>query len=340
MVNSGSGSATFSNQGGQVTVDPAGLMTVGQTYVAAGGTISGPGYAVSTLRITAPTALILVGGGAALASNVPANTTVWVQGNNYYGSAALTVPGGTTNDGAIELQSIQSNYAETLSLAGAFTNEADGTIQVNNGTGGSRNINGNLTNLGAINVGPGITLVVNSGSGSATFSNQGGQVTVDPAGLMTVGQTYVAAGGTISGPGYAVSTLRITAPTALILVGGGAALASNVPANTTVWVQGNNYYGSAALTVPDGTTNDGTIELQSIQSNYAETLSLAGAFTNEADGTVQVNNGTGGSRNINGNLTNLGAINVGPGITLVVNSGSGSATFSNQGGRSRWTPPA
>src|SRR5205807_6209504 len=72
---------------------------------------------------------------------------------------------------------------------------------------------------------------------AATFVNQG-QVNVDPAGLMTIGQTYNAAGGTITGPGYVYNgTLSVTASTAsptTILVGGSSTLATNNLANTTI----------------------------------------------------------------------------------------------------------
>src|SRR5204863_219306 len=134
------------------------------------------------------------------------NTTVWVQGNNVFGfntDAILAVPDGTTNHGTILLQSLSGGYNDTLNVAGGgtFTNAADGILQVNAGTGGGRFLNGNFTNLGAVNVGASIRLTVNGGATAAAFVNQG-QVTVDPAGLMTVGQTYNAAGGVITGPGY------------------------------------------------------------------------------------------------------------------------------------------
>ncbi len=106
----------------------------------------------------------------------------------------------------------------------------------------ARSITGNLTNLGAINVGAGTDLAVNNTSTPATFLNEG-QVTVDPAGFMYVSQTYNAAGGTITGPGYVYNgTLLVTVSTAspiTILVGGGTTLATNNLPNTTIWVQGN-----------------------------------------------------------------------------------------------------
>src|SRR5262249_36535527 len=195
--------------------------------------------------------------------------------------------------------------------SGTFTNAADGIIQVTAGTGGGRAITGNLTNLGAINVGAGTALAVNNTATAATFLNEG-QVTVDPAGLMYVSQTYNEAGGTITGPGYVYNgTLIVSVSTAspiTILVDGGTTLASNNLPNTTIWVQGNALIGKdATLVMAAGVVNDGTILLESQNSNYTDTLlTPSGTFTNAADGVIQVTAGTGGGRAITGNLTNPG----------------------------------
>ena len=151
---------------------------------------------------------------------------------------------GLSNDGTILLQSPNTSYSDTLATgSGTFTNAADGTIQVISGSGGPRAITGNLTNLGAINVGAGMTLAVNNPSTAATFVNKG-QVTVDPAGLMYVSPTYNAAGGTITGPGYVYNgTLLVTASTAVTDHNPRRRhrrpLATNNLPNTTIWVQGN-----------------------------------------------------------------------------------------------------
>src|SRR5205807_2214426 len=141
--------------------------------------------------------------------------------------------------------------------------------------------------------------------------------------LVTSSQTYNAAGGTITGPGYVYfGILQVTASTATpttILVDGNTTLVTNNLPNTTIWVEGNNLFGfnvGATLTVASGLANHGTILLQSISSTYTDTLALAtgsGTFTNAADGVIQVNAGTGGGRLLNGNFTNLGAVNVAAG---------------------------
>ena len=93
---------------------------------------------------------------------------------------------------------------------------------------------------------------------------------------------------------------------------------------TTIWVEGNDLFNvntAATLTVASGLSNHGTILLQSLNLNYIDTLTTAGTFTNAADGTIQISAGTGGSRFLSGNVTNLGAVNVGSGTILTVNSG-------------------
>jgi hypothetical protein len=345
QVNNGTGggrtiSGTLVNQG-QIVVDTASLLTITGAYNEAGGTISGPGYLINcALQVTAspsnPTTIVAAGGGDTLAGNNLAGTTVWVQGNSIFGSAALTVNDGVSNSGTILLQSVNSNWAEALTTGtGTLTNAAGGTIQVSAGTGGGRSFTGNLTNAGAVNVGPSITFTVNSTSATVTFTNQG-QVAVDPAGFMTIGQTYNSAGGTISGPGDLVNaTLQVSvapAPATTLILAGADTLATNNPANMTLWVQGNSTIGAAALTVNNGLSNSGTILLQAVNAAWTSTLATGtGTLTNAAGGTIQVSAGTGGGRVFVGNLVNQGLVSVGPSITFTANNTSAAVTFTNQG---------
>src|SRR5439155_619907 len=129
--------------------------------------------------------------------------------------AVLTVAAGLSNHGTILLQSINSNWNETLTTAsGTLTNAADGTIQAGAGTGGGRTITSTLVNRG--------------------------QVSVDSNSLLTIQGTYNAAGGNISGPGYLFNaTLLVTAspanPTTILIGGGGVTLATDNLPNTTIW---------------------------------------------------------------------------------------------------------
>ncbi|MFI5453930.1 MAG: Ig-like domain-containing protein [Isosphaerales bacterium] len=300
QASAGSGGArtitgTLVNQG-KIVADSNQLLVFTGNYNAAGGTIAGPGYLYNTtLYITAstptPTTVLIGGTGDTLATNVLPNTTLWVQANDTWGNATLTVPNGLTNDGTILLQSanVYNSYTDTLALSGTFTNAADGTIHAGAGSGGARTITGKLVNQGLI----------------VADSNQ----------LLVIPATYYAAGGTIAGPGYLYNTtLYITAstptPTTILIGGTGDTLATNVLPNTTLWVQANDTWGNATLNVPNGLTNDGTVLLQSsnVYNSYTDKLALSGTFTNAPDGTIHAATGSGGARTITGTLVNQGQI--------------------------------
>ena len=308
-------SATFAFNGGSI----GGTVTLGNSALAIG-----PGSTGS--------ASFVLEGSDTLSGNITSGQSLWVQGNNPFGNATLAVADGVANHGTILLQSISGGYTDTLAAAGAFTN-ADGTIQVNAGTGGPRSLTGTVTNQGTVDVAAGTILTVNGGAGSAAFTNQG-VVAVDPAGLATFSQVYTEAGGAIAGPGYVYyGTLREAAAPAAgttILVDGATALATDNLPGVTVWAEGNdlfNYNVGATLTAADGVANHGTILLQSISGGYTDTLAAAGAFTNAADGTIQVNAGTGGSRTISAALINEGTANFDTNATL----GSTGASHINAG---------
>ncbi len=320
QVTNGSGgprtiTGTLNNQG-QIEVDTASYLTITGAYNAAGGSITGPGYVYnSSLYITASpataTTIPLEGTGDVLETDNLPNTTLWVQGNGFVGNATLTVAAGLTNDGTILLESQNGGYADTLTTGSAtFTNDSDGTIHAGTGAGGPRTITGTLVNQGAIDV--------------------------DSGSYLTITGNYYAAGGSIAGPGYLYNadlyvTVSTTSPTTILLDGTGDVLeTANLP-NTTLWVQGNGLINqNAALNIPNGLTNDGTILLESINGGYADTLTLAGSFTNDADGVIEATANTGGPRAINGTLVNEGQIEVDTAsyltITGAYNAAGGSIT--------------
>jgi hypothetical protein len=279
-----------------------------------GGSIGGTDTLLNSALVIGPGltgagSFILLGSDT-LTGNVAAGQTLWVQDSNAGGNATLTTVGNVTNDGTNLLQSINSNYAETLATgSNSFTNAADGTVQANAGTGGGRTINGTLVNREQIAVG---------------------------SAVLTIGGTYKAAGGSISGPGYLFDcTLEVTAspaapPTILIAGAGDTPATDNLP-NTTIWVQGNAAFGgngNASLTVADGVSNAGTILLQSATSSFSTCQLVASStFTNAATNTILVNNGAGGVRTISGTIINAGLVSI-AGVAFTVTGNS----FTNQVG--------
>jgi len=296
---------SFSSTSMTITAGPsqfqAGLTLTSSSFNFNGGSIGG--------TVTLNNSALVIGSGSTgaanfvmegsdtLTGNVAAGQSLWVQGNGTTNSGAtLTVAGNVTNHGTILLESVYSNYFDTLATgSNTFTNAADGTIQATANSGGSRTISGTLVNQGLISV--------------------------DGSSYLTVQGTYYAAGGSITGPGYLYNTaLYVTAspssPTTILLEGGGDTLETNNLPNTTLWVQGNGYVNQGAtLNVAAGLSNDGTILLESIYSNYFDTLAT-GTFTNAADGTIQVTANSGGSRTITGTLINAGTVNFDTNTTL------------------------
>ena len=244
---------------------------------------------------------IVVHGNSTLTGNISAGQTVWVQGHGSFGgNATLTVSGGASNAGTINLQSGYQGYDSDLVISGdgTFTNAASGIIEANAGTGGNRNITGNLTNSGAIDVG-------------------------DNTYITFTGGVYEEAGGTNQASFYVYNAqVQVTASaasgTTIQLVGNTSLLGDN-PAGTTLLVQGHGVFGgNGILTVSGGASNAGTILLQSGYQGYDSDLVISGSgsFTNAAGGIIQADPGTGGNRNITGNLTNSGQIVVNNYITF------------------------
>jgi len=117
-------------------------------------------------------------------------------------------------------------------------------------------------------------------------------------------------------------------------------------------VLGNAFSGAGTLTVANGFTNDGLIDLTSTGGFAPATLSVGnGTLTNAPDGLIQASAGTGGQRTLNAQLDNQGSLEAFTDITLdkssaaqlnegtinviggnmTVNQQSTTATFTNLG---------
>jgi hypothetical protein len=315
--------STFNQAGGTITAD--GLFYVDSgLFNFTGGVTSGSvavyrGTLSVAATVTTPSTVIAEGP-STLTDNLSPAVTVWVRGDNRFGHAILTVPGGATNAGTLLLQSADDTWQSTLTIpSGTLTNAASGVIQVNAGSGGDRVLTGNVTNLGTVAVGAGTALDAQS----PTFNQAAGQVTAD--GLFVLDRcTFNLTGGSLAGnvTAYA-STLNVsasvTAPSTVIATGPNT-LVGNLSPVVTVWVQGNNRVGHATLTTAGATANAGTILLQSVDDTWQSNLNVSsGTLTNVAGGVIQVNAGSGGGRFLSGNLTNAGTTSVGAGTTFTVN---------------------
>src|SRR5205085_7936707 len=122
------------------------------------------------------------------------------------------------------------------------------------------------------------------------------------------GQTFLAQSTTINLPVDNQGTLLIQGATTL---NGG--LTTNP--GSLLRVQGFNQNGT--LTIPTGLTNTGTIDLTTVNGGYGVTLTVSGGpLTNAPSGTITSSTGAAGTRTINAQLDNQGALTVSFPLTL------------------------
>ncbi len=284
-------SGTLANEG-TVAGDNDHLEITG-TYQAQGGTTTGAAellncQLVETTSPASASTIVIAGVNDTLESDNLAGYSLWVNGNSLFNSDAILKLGGNVNNrGSILLESSNGGYQSNIAT-GSYTLTNLGTINSSLGSGGNRILSGTLANQGT--------------------------VSVDSNASLTISGTYIAAGGAIAGAGYLVNCqIEVTAspasPTTILIGGQGDTLVTDNLPNTVLWVQGNNAYGDAKLTMAAGVTNQGTILMQSANSNYQSNLAAAsGAVQNGAQGTINVGLGTGGARTIFGDLANSGVL--------------------------------
>ena len=261
-------------------------------------------------------ATVIVRGQPTAVKSIDNRETLWLQGNNSTGHVSLTAAAGFSNAGTIRLESLNSNWSETLNVSsGTLLNT--GTIQINSGTGGGRTINASITNEGTINVGTDFEV-----GGNPIFNMVSGAINVTAGSMVLTGGEFNWTGGEVNNDLYGRNTRWDVATTVsdtarLIARGSESRLGNNVSRNVTLWVQGGNDIGDATLTADAGLVNHGTIVLESINSNWQSNLTVSGGeLQNAFDGVIQVNTGTGGGRNLTGSVTNEGTINVGTGFEV------------------------
>ncbi|HYS54652.1 MAG TPA: SdrD B-like domain-containing protein, partial [Thermoanaerobaculia bacterium] len=260
---------------------------------------------------------------------VNSTPTMWIKGSGAGGHVTLTVTGNVINSGRIRLESADSTYTSLLVVQnGALTNF--GTIEVNEGSGGTRTLTANLSNPGTINVNyntPFDGTITNSGIinlaagkklssvGNQNVFNQAGGTINGPGALEMNGGTFNFTAGPIVGLTPLLINVALNFggsndPATFIQTAGGSTVRGTIAANQTLWISGRGAGSHTIMSAPIGLTNAGTIRIESADSTYQSQLTITtGALTNT--GTIQINQGSGGSRAINGTLINQGTINVG-----------------------------
>jgi len=233
----------------------------------------------------------------------------------------------------------------------AITNS--GTIDLNGGdlTVTQSGTTPSFTNSGTVTIGAGLTWTVNGGTlnlGTGTVSGAGTlNVANVPAANFTAGftnavTTLVVSNSTVNGPGILTNapsrTLTLTgvtvnAPVAnqgTLIVQGSNTFngALTTAASTTIQVIGNNVGGTSVMTVANGFTNDGAIDLTSASGAFGANLFVtAGTLINSSTGTITSVVGASGSRALNAQLDNQGQFIVNQALTM----GRSSSAISNSG---------
>ncbi len=378
----GGSGAVFTNKNAVMVADGATLSTTsGQTFTestggsvttASGGSLDfydttfnvgagSPGSAPvlleegSKLNLAGATAAgtFVLRGSDTMTGNVAAAQSVVLQGVGCVGGAYVTAPAGFTNAGSIELTNVRGTCADSqpaeLKWSGTITNS--GTLTSNFGVaGGTRTLNGNLTNSGAVNIDTNtsfdgssalfdnkktvaIAKATLSTTGGQTFDNDTGGSVSTTSGTLSFQDSVFDVGAGSPGSASVLlansSTLNLNGSAAGTFVFHGSDTL-NVPAGTiaagqSIVVQGVGCVGGAYVTAPAGFTNAGSIELTNVRGTCAESeptrLEWSGTITNTGALTSSFGS-AGGSRALNGELTNKGSMNVNVGTSL----GSGSLT--------------
>ena len=357
------GGQTFTDAtGGSVTTTSGGSLDFVDTVfnVGAGSPGSAPVLleSGSKLNLTGATAAgtFVFRGSDTMTGSVAAGQSIVLQSVGCESGAAVTATAGFTNAGSIDLTNIEGPCAESgpasLSWSGTLTNT--GTLTSDFGVaGGTRTLSGNLTNSGAVNIDSDTSFE----GANALFSNTKTVTVANGATLSTTGgQTFTDATGgsltTTSGsldfqdttfnvgagfPGSAPvlledsSKLNLTGATAAgtFVFRGSGTMSGNVAAAQSVVLQSVGCFGGANVTATAGFTNAGSIDLTNVRGSCADSqpdhLEWSGTLTNT--GTLISESGVaGGSRTLEGNLTNSGVVN----IDTNTSYGGSSALFDNK----------
>src|SRR5580692_7081815 len=332
----------------------AGTTSGTQPVIVESGALNYTGSGASVIRLRSYT--------SQLSGNIASGQSLLIEGcagDGYpaYAEAAK----GFSNAGTIKLTSAKysgttdcgGNDASKLTLeSGTLTNT--GTIDVEPGAGGERQLDGSLTNKGTFAVDTGTSFdeskaaLVNEGAvelgegvelsvgGNGTFTNGAGGSISAPGGanvLIPSGATFNEGAGTTSGTQPVIvesATLNYTGSGASVirLRSYTSQLSGNISSGQLLAIEGCAGGGYPAyVDAASGFSNEGAIALTSAKhsgtdcgGNDTSQLTLeGGTLTNT--GTISTEPGTGGERKLEGSLTNDRLLSLGAGTTLKLTGG-------------------
>ncbi|MGE5743833.1 MAG: beta strand repeat-containing protein [Gemmatimonadota bacterium] len=244
-------------------------------------------------------------------------------------SAPLTINHGSaahTNSGTIALAANltlnQSGVSPSFTHSGTLTIPAGDTLILNSGafnyTGGT------IGGLGAITFSS-VTLALTPDLVNDTLSLSFTNSTVNGPGTLgnAATRTLFAQNTTFNGPVVNQGVLRARSSTVFT-----GSLTTSV--GSTLRVEGDAACCAAFVTVANGFTNNGAIDLTAINGASGTSAGLtvtSGSLTNAAGASINSLAGTGGSRTLTAQLVNLGTLAVSQPLTI----NHGSAAHTNSG---------
>ena len=225
-------------------------------------------------------------------------------------TSAQHLNSGTLSVGGGDLTLTQSGTSPGFATSGTVDVAAGRTFSV---TGGALTYStGILGGQGTLTL-SGATVTLTPTLSNATLALALTNTTVNGPGTLTnaAGRTLVATGGNIVAPlvNQGLLTLR-----------GSAAVSGPVTtaAGSTLRVEGDAVFSGAFVTVANGFTNNGTLELTAVNGagNTARLTVTSGSLVTAPGAQINVLPGTGGARELFAQLDNQGTLTVGQPLTI------------------------
>jgi hypothetical protein len=285
----------------------------------------------------------LVQGSSTLSGDVEAGQILWARGSGAGSTATLNFAGAVENRGTLILDTTGGAHTVNVGTADIALNNS-GSLQINLGTAGARNLTGDITNTGSVSVATNLHLkdgpIVNDGSwtinadqkldfdSSMVFTQDGGTLQVDGTFFHNNG-TDNFNGGTVNGRVELVKSTLVLDPNFTTpfeaLVQGSSSLTGDVESGQTLWVRGSGAGSTATMSITGPTENRGTIIVDTTGGAHTSRAGTADQPLLNS-GTLTVDTGTGGARQLIGDLTNDGTMQFNTSTRLqdgpVINNGS------------------
>ena len=326
-------SGVFTNAaGGSVAGVGSGHLEVSATFVEDGGTTSGGAPVVSgtdgTVEYTGAGASRIVAHGydTHLRGDLSAGQTFAIEAECNFSYAYVIAEGNVSNGGTIAMTSSGCAHEDELRVESESTLTNTGTISVEAGAGGQRDLEGGeVLNTGAVQIADAVALGMYSGS----FKNgSGGSVVGTGSGHLSLpGGKFVEGAGTTSGSAPVVSednaTVEYAGPGASRIVAHGydTRLRGQLSAGQTFVIEAECNFPYVYVITEGNVTNGGTIAMTSSGCAHEDELRVESESTLTNTGTISVEAGAGGERELStsGTLLNSGSLSIAAGVQLTVN---------------------